>query len=865
MLIKNHAYFRVFKSRLFYLSFPLIFLLTCVPVTEQENISSLLSEVLDIEGVSILSQISSGGYHSCVVISSGNVKCWGQGTEGQLGNDKLVNTDHPVLVIDGDGSSTPLSDIVQVSTGDQHTCALTSSGNVKCWGKGTEGQLGNDKSVNTDHPVLVIDGDGSSSPLTDIVQVSVGGYHSCALTSSGNVKCWGKGVEGLLGNDKLINTDHPILVVDGEGSTTPLADIVQISVGVAHTCVLTSFGNVKCWGKGKYGRLGNGEFTDIDHPVLVVEKNENNTPLDKIVQVSVGLDNTCALTTFGTVKCWGRGNFGALGDRGDQDKAYPVSVLDKNGDNPLKGIVQVSTGLINTCVLTNLGNVKCWGFGPSGNIGDGNTVNRLSPTFAIEKEGSTTPLSKIIQISVNGFTTCALTLSGSVKCWGHGSKGQLGNGDSTDKPYPVSVIDKDAGSSVMSAGIRLVAYYCSNGKCSLKPSSLPSITLPANSFPGIETTPTIYAYHLEEEDTVSLHPDKDCLEESLASGTVEVDSTKIKLTVDELESDGTYLFYLKRNSICSPFGIEYVLDSVNGTPLLYLTSTDKGIFISFDGGKTWINKTTSNGLGHDTTRGIFAKGQHIYVGTDGGLSISKDNGTTWITKTTSDGLRNNIVNEVFVVGQNIYAATSGGLSISTDDGKNWVNKTTSDGLGHNIVYDVFVIGQNIYAATDGGISISNDGGSTWVNKTASNGLDHSTIYGIFAEGQNIYAATFGGRSISKDGGSTWKSVSHVPCGLGSSESWAVYAIRQNIYVGTRTEGLCVSTDGGSNWKKISTTDGLGGNYITGVFAKGRNIYAAVYEYNNGGLSISTDGGETWSHKTNSDGLTSTATFKIYVQ
>lgn len=126
---------------------------------------------------------------------------------------------------------------------------------------------------------------------------------------------------------------------------------------------------------------------------------------------------------------------------------------------------------------------------------------------------------------------------------------------------------------------------------------------------------------------------------------------------------------------------------------------------------TFINKTTSDGLGNNSIFGVYVDGSgNIYAATPSGLSISTDGGTSFINKTTSDGLGNNYVNDVYVDGSGrIYVATGGGgLSISTDGGTSFVNKTTSDGLGSNWLRGVYVDSSgNIYAATSGGLSISN--------------------------------------------------------------------------------------------------------------------------------------------------------------
>ena len=85
-----------------------------------------------------------------------------------------------------------------------HTCALTTAGQVWCWGRGSSGQLGNDATIDSDHPVAVVDGDGSTTPLTEVLSLAAGGNHTCALTTTSRVWCWGLGNFGQLGNDAEI-------------------------------------------------------------------------------------------------------------------------------------------------------------------------------------------------------------------------------------------------------------------------------------------------------------------------------------------------------------------------------------------------------------------------------------------------------------------------------------------------------------------------------------------------------------------------------------------------------------------------------------------------------------------------------------
>ena len=437
-------------------------------------------DVVDEDGgsgtLANISQISSGGYHTCALTTSGGVKCWGYGDSGQLGNDGTDDTDAPVDVVASDGSSTPLANISQISSGSSHTCALTTSGGVKCWGRGRNGELGNDGTDDTDAPVDVVASDGSSTPLVNISQISSGSSHTCALTTSGGVKCWGNGYQGRLGNDGTDSTDAPVDVVASDGSSTPLANISQISSGSSHTCALTTSGGVKCWGSGHQGELGNDDYslTDKDAPVDVVASDGSSTPLANIVQVSAGNDHTCALTTSGGVKCWGRGRNGELGNDGTVDTDAPVDVVASDGSStPLANISQISSGGHHTCALTTSGGVKCWGNGYQGRLGNDGTVDTDAPVDVVASDGSSTPLANISQISSGGHHTCALTAWSRVKCWGNGYQGRLGNDGTDSTDAPVDVVASDGSSTplanisqISSGGSHTCALTTSGGvKC----------------------------------------------------------------------------------------------------------------------------------------------------------------------------------------------------------------------------------------------------------------------------------------------------------------------------------------------------------------------------------------------------------------
>ena len=388
----------------------------------------------------LFQSIDSGDQHTCALTTNGNVKCWGFGENGRLGNGENNNSPTPVDVHTSLAENSPLGGISAISVMNLHTCALTTNGNVKCWGYGEHGELGDGEDEHSSTPVNVtISSD--DIPLGSIAAISSGGWHTCALTTNENVKCWGNGFYGRLGNGEFNGSSTPVDVHTSHGDDIPLGSIAAISAGGFHTCALTKSGGVKCWGFGVDGELGDGEDSDSSTPVNVTSSS-GDIPLGSIAAISSGEFHTCALTKSGGVKCWGRGEFGQLGNGATAYKSIPVDVHTSYGDNnPLSGITAISAGHSHTCALTTNGNVKCWGFGEDGELGDGEDSRSSTPVNVHTSLEDANPLGGIAAISSGGLHTCVLTKNSGVKCWGQGGDGELGNGDFNDSSTPVDIPD----------------------------------------------------------------------------------------------------------------------------------------------------------------------------------------------------------------------------------------------------------------------------------------------------------------------------------------------------------------------------------------------------------------------------------------
>jgi alpha-tubulin suppressor-like RCC1 family protein len=352
-----------------------------------------------------IADVGTGQSFSCALSSRGAVYCWGTNEDGNVGNSSYINAPlaTPVYGL-GIGSAT------RIGVGGVLACAILPDTTVKCWGNGTNGEMGSG-TVDRHTPIAI-------PGLSGVVQIVAGNVHICALTNTGGVKCWGANSDAQLGDGTTTSRSTP---ADVQGMTSGVA---AITAGFRHTCALTTAGGVKCWGRNNYGQMGNNGpsstlyRTPIDVPGL--------TSGVAMVDADVS-DTVCALTTTGGVKCWGLNSFGQVGDGTTGNNRFtPVNVVGLGS-----GVLSITS---RCAILAPSRSLKCWGANASGQLGDGTTTASNVPVSVIGF-GSDTLIAR-------GASShrCGVTLQGRLQCWGANANGQLGDGSNTSHAVAADVL-----------------------------------------------------------------------------------------------------------------------------------------------------------------------------------------------------------------------------------------------------------------------------------------------------------------------------------------------------------------------------------------------------------------------------------------
>ncbi|CAJ1452427.1 unnamed protein product [Effrenium voratum] len=388
-------------------------------------------------------------WRSCHALSGGQVKCWGANTGGKLGTGNTASYGDSAGEM---GANLPAVDLgtgrtaVAISLGQDHTCALLDNGSMKCWGDNSQGQLGygdtTSRGSNSAHMgdnLAAIDlGDGRTATA-----IATGQYHTCAILDDWSTKCWGYNDNGQLGLGHTNNIGDGAAEMGNSLAAVNLGTgrfAKKISAGAGITCVVLLDDTALCWGKNNGGQLGQDSTTNMG--------STSGNSVDSMSTINLGSGRTakivapgefhvCALLDDDTVKCWGSSSYGQLG-QGDTSSWGTSSGSNGMANLPAVELGQSASALATSthhnCVRLADDSLRCWGYNGSGELGLGDTANRGDGSGEMGTSLPAVSLGTgrtVTSAAPSRYHTCALLDDETVKCWGYGNDGRLGQG-STD-------------------------------------------------------------------------------------------------------------------------------------------------------------------------------------------------------------------------------------------------------------------------------------------------------------------------------------------------------------------------------------------------------------------------------------------------
>lgn len=361
-------------------------------------------------------RITGGSHATCALDQTGLGYCWGSGAAMGRASGRTA----PVPLYGGHMYT-------EISMGAGFsTCGVTTDGEAYCWGNGNSGVLGNGSEADKISPTAVA---GKYHFKTISTGTMANDAHSCGVLASGEALCWGSDQSSKLG-DGPGSRD-----VCGGGAPCALVPVEvaggisfqAISAGGFHTCGLDSGGYAYCWGSSGYGQLGNGTRTSSPVPVPVSGGHQ-------FIGISSGYGHVCALEADGDLYCWGRNRFGETGTAGNSGCPFPEYCW--TTPQLVQGFrfTSVRTAGSHTCGLTTEGDLVCWGYNESGQLGDGTTDHRVTPAPVLSEFS-------FVDFGVGHQQSCALAANHMLYCWGQNRYGQLGDGTFDNHLLPEAVLN----------------------------------------------------------------------------------------------------------------------------------------------------------------------------------------------------------------------------------------------------------------------------------------------------------------------------------------------------------------------------------------------------------------------------------------
>ena len=368
--------------------------------------------------------LTGGWLHTCGMTTTKHVYCWGWNRDGEVGDGSTADRPYAKQVSQS-------FTFTMVTTGGGHSCAVATGGAAYCWGLNLTGQIGDSSVISRSTPTAVTRG-------LSFAQVSNGGTFTCGITATdSSAYCWGWNHDGELGSRPIETCFTPGGVEPCSRAPIPVGGglrFLTISAGARHVCALAPDSTAYCWGNNGTGQLGNGTTADTALPVAV-------SGGLKFKELTLGFDHSCGLTAAGDAYCWGDNTWGQLGEAATSVALEPTAV---NG-----GIIflTLSAGAEHTCGIGTGNTAQCWGENASGQLGAAATETCTSASGRTVALCSHLPLpvstNQIFgSIFAGGHHTCAITTGGKAYCWGDNSNGQLGTGNTSGSDVPVLVANQ---------------------------------------------------------------------------------------------------------------------------------------------------------------------------------------------------------------------------------------------------------------------------------------------------------------------------------------------------------------------------------------------------------------------------------------
>jgi alpha-tubulin suppressor-like RCC1 family protein len=379
-------------------------------------------------GSPCIAEIVVGGTFACARKTDGTLWCWGANAYGQLADGSWV----------GPGCNSvcrPLPQkvsvlgtaVAEVALGDGHGCARKVDGTLWCWGANHVGQLGDGTTSGQNCQ-------GPCQPLpiqvaslgASVARVRAAVNSTCATKTEHTLWCWGPNDSAQVGDGTSGGIRPSPVPVTALGSAAS-----SVSVGGRHACAVKADGSLWCWGANDKGQLGDGTTSQPPCwckpvPVAVSALGSN------VAEVAVGGSHTCARRTDGTLWCWGANYVGQLGDGTTSPRSSPSFVASLGS-----AVVQVVAAYEHTCARKGDGSLWCWGLNEAGQLGDGTMAGQscFNGKPCRPSPGHVVALGSSVEgASAAYHNTCAMKSDSSVWCWGWNGMGQLGDGTTSGQP-----------------------------------------------------------------------------------------------------------------------------------------------------------------------------------------------------------------------------------------------------------------------------------------------------------------------------------------------------------------------------------------------------------------------------------------------